>query len=346
MARTFSRPAAMAGLSVTVMTALALSACSAGGGTGSGDGDGETHTVAVLAASSQNGYNQAVYQGVQEYAKTLGGKVKLKLLDGQFNSDTQLSQLQNVTSDNQYSGVIVVPNDGPTLAAAFPTATGIPVVSVLNPIGPDINKMEAQVEGVVSTVAVPPSDAAAKQAEGVVKYCADINPCKVAIVVGNLGATLDVARRDAFRKVLSGSDNIKIVAEVEGGYDRDKSLSAVANVLQANPDLNVILSNADQQTSGAQVALENAGIDPKSVFLTGGGGTKDAVKAVRDGIWKEDYVNFPVSMGAAAMEQLYNAITGKTVKPVVNSDELGDTEAYATKETLDKTPDFTGEWAG
>lgn len=339
-----SRSAVTAGLSLSVISALALTACSTGGQSGSTEQ--KSYTVAVLAASSQNGYNQAVYQGVEEYAKTLGGTVKLKLLDGQFNSDTQLSQLQNVTSDNQYSGVIVVPNDGPTLAAAFPTATGIPVVSVLNPIGPEIDKMESQVEGVVSTIAVPPSKAAAKQAEGVVKYCAEIDPCKVAIVVGNLGATLDVARRDAFREVLGAHKNIKIVAEVEGQYDRDKSLSAVANVLQANRDINVILSNADQQTSGAQIALENAGIDPKSIFLTGGGGTKDAVKAVRDGIWKEDYVNFPVSMGSAAMEQLYNAITGKKVKPVVNSDELGKTEAYATKETLDATPDFTGEWAG
>ena len=345
MGISMKKSAVVTGVSLAVAAALVLSACSSGGGAPTAS-TSKTYQVAVLAASSQNGYNQAVYRGVQQYAKTLGTKITLKLLDGQFNSNTQLSQLQNVTSDGQYSGVIVVPNDGPTLTAAFPTTNKVPVVAVLNPIGPDINKMTPQVDGVVSTVAVPPADAATKQAEAVVAYCKSINPCKVVIIVGNLSATLDVARRDAYLKVLSTSKNISVVAVLQGQYDRDTSLTAVSNVLQAHKDINVILSNADQQTSGAQIALTNAGIDPSSIYLTGGGGTVDAVKAVRDGQWKADYINFPVSMGAAAMEQLYNALTGKAVKAVVNADQLGKTEPYATKETLDKTPDFTGEWAG
>ncbi|MCU1443271.1 MAG: ABC-type sugar transport system periplasmic component-like protein [Cryobacterium sp.] len=336
-------------LTTLVAASATLAGCSAGGDTGGGDGGGDaqdSYTVAVLAASSQNGYNQAVYQGVEEKAKEIGSNIQLKLLDGQFKSDVQLAQLENAGSTGQYDGVVVVPNDGPGLAAAFPLANDVPVVTVLNPIGPDIDKMEPQVEGVVSTVAVPPSDAAAKQAEGVVEYCATIDPCKVALVLGLLGTPLDVAREKAFHSVLDKEDNIQIVATVEGAYDRDTSLTAVSNVLQANKDLNVILSNADQQTSGAQIALENAGIDPTSVYLTGGGGTKDAVAAVRAGTWKADYINFPVSMGAAAMDQLYNALTGEDVEPVVNADEVGEVEPYATKETLDQTPDFVGEWVG
>lgn len=339
-----------AAFGLSLSAAIVLSACSTASTPGAQASGGVTkagpYTIAVLAASSQNGYNQAVYQGVKEYAAKVDSTIKLKLLDGQFNSDTQLSQLQNVTSDSQYSGVIVVPNDGPTLGAAFPTANNIPVVTVLNPIGPNIDTMEPQVKGVISTVAVSPSDAAAKQAAGVVTYCEKINPCKVAIIVGNLGATLDVARRDAYQKVLSTHGNIKIVAVVQGAYDPDKSLTAISNVLQSTPGLNVILSNADQQTEGAQIALKNAGIDPSTVYLTGGGGTKAAVAAVRAGTWKADYVNFPVSMGAAAMEQLYNALTGKKVTPVVNADKVGATEPFANKETLDKTPGFLGEWAG
>jgi ribose transport system substrate-binding protein len=333
-------------LSVIVAASAALTGCSAGGGGGGGGEAKNDYSIAMLAASSQNGYNQAVYQGVQEQAKKLGSNIKLKLLDGQFKSDVQLSQLENAGSTGQYDGIVVVPNDGPGLAAAFPLANNVPVVTVLNPIGPDIDKMKPQVEGVVSTVAVPPSDAAKKQAEAVVKYCADINPCNVALVLGFLGTPLDVAREKAYRGVLDKEKNIQVVATVEGAYDRDASLTAVSNVLQANKDLNVILSNADQQTSGAQIALENAGIDPTSIYLTGGGGTKDAVSAVRAGTWKADYINFPVSMGAAAMEQLYNAMTGKDVKDVVNADTVGAVEPYATKETLDKSPDFVGEWVG
>ncbi|WP_197025032.1 sugar ABC transporter substrate-binding protein [Arthrobacter sp. UNC362MFTsu5.1] len=327
---------------------LVVSGCAGGSGSeGSGDGaEKKSLKVAVLAASAQNGYNQAVFQGVKEGAERLGLTVDAQILDGQFDANTQLSQLQNATTTGGYDGIIVVPQDGPVLGAAFPLAQSIPVVSVLNPIGSDIEMMEPQVEGVVSTVAVAPSVAAKKQAEQVVEYCKDKSPCKVGVVVGLLNSPLDVARSNAYKDVLSKHSNIQIVGTVEGSYDRDKSLSAVSNMLQGNKDINAILSNADQQTLGAQIALENAGISPSSVFLTGGGGTKEAVKAVRDGLWTSDYLNFPVSMGAAAIEQLSNAINGKDVKAVVDADTLGPIDPYAYKEDLDKAPDFTGEWNG
>lgn len=341
----YTRTPTAAGIALAASVAILMSGCSAGGDDGVAAGD-EGYSVAVLLASSQNGYNQAVYEGVEEYAASLDVEIDLKILDGQFSANTQLSQLENAGTTGEYDGVIVVPNDGPGLAAAFPLGNSIPVVTVLNPIGSDIDEMEPQTEGVISTVAVPPSDAAAKQAEGVVDYCADIDPCKVALLLGFLGTPLDVAREAAYKSVLEEEDNIEIVATVEGAYDRDTSLTAITNVLQANRDLNVVLSNADQQTSGAQIALEDAGIDPSSIYLTGGGGTEDAVAAVRDGLWTADYLNFPVSMGAAAMEQLHNALTGADVESHVDADEVGGIEPYANKETLDANPEFVGEWVG
>lgn len=328
---------------------VSLAACSSDGGSG-GSGDGDSFSIVFLASSSQNGYNQAVYEGVQKKAKELqkelGITITTKIQDGQFDANTQLSQLQNAGTTGQASGVIVVPQDGPGLAAAFPLGNDIPVVSVLNPIGPDINKMKRQTEGVVSTVASPPSAGAKRQAETVVEYCKDIDPCKIGLLAGLLNSPLDVARIKAWKDVLGAHENIEIVGTVEGAYDRDKSLTAVSNLLQANKDINGILSNADQQTLGAQIALENAGIDPSSIFLTGGGGTTEAVKAVREGKWTNDYLNYPVSMGEAALEQLINKLRGEKVQAVVDADTLVDLPPMATKEDLEAAPDFTGEWNG
>lgn len=337
----------------TVVTGVAVALLAAGCGFAEDDangGSGDDYRVAVLAASAQNGYNQAVFQGVKRGARELDLNVRATILDGQFDANTQLSQLQTATTTGDYDGIIVVPHDGPSLTAAFPTPDDIPVVTVLNPIGPEIDTMEPQVEGVVSTVAVPPSDAAARQAEDVVEYCADRDPCRVMLLLGNLSSPLDVARRDAYRSVLGKHDNIEIVSTLEGNYDRDQSLTAVANALQSHRDVDAILSNADQMTFGAQVALENAGIDPASLYLTGGGGTTAAVQAVREGTWAADYLNFPVSMGAAAMEQLANALTGKPVTEHVDADSVGPegVEPYADAETLNAPAarDFTGEWDG
>lgn len=333
---------------VAVAGSLSLTACNNASDSSSSTGGSkkDSYSVAVLLASSQNGYNQAVAQGVENAIKELGANVKTSVLDGGFNSDTQLSQLETAGSGNKYDGVIVVPNDGVSLAAAFPLTNSIPVATVLNPIGPDISDMKPQVDGVVSTVAVDPAAAATKQAEDVVTYCQSIDPCNVVLLVGNLSATLDVTRQKAYKDVLGGHSNIKVVATAEGQYDPDTSSKAIANVLQAHKDVNVILSNADQQTKGAQIALEDAGISPSKVYLTGGGGTTYAVENVRNGTWKADYLNFPVSMGDAAMKQLYAKLTGGSVESVVDADKVGKVEAYADKQTLDQTPDFKGEWAG
>ncbi|RBM14377.1 hypothetical protein DEH69_18585 [Streptomyces sp. PT12] len=338
----------MKALVAAAAVALVATSCAADDEGGDGTAEGGAYKVAVLAASAQNGYNQAVYEGVVAGAEDLGLEVDAKILDGGFDATTQLSQLQNAATSGEYDGVIVVPHDGPSLTAAFPMAGDLPVVSVLNPIGPDIDELEPQVEGVVSTVAVSPTAAAERQAEDVVEYCADLDPCSVMLVVGNLSSPLDVARRDAYQSVLEANDNIEIVSTLEGNYDRDQSLSSVANALQSHRDVNAILSNADQMTLGAEVALTNAGIDPSTVYLTGGGGTTEALQAVREGRWAADYINFPVSMGAAAMEQLANAIAGDPVETVVDADAVGPegVEPYADADSLATVEDFTGEWNG
>ncbi|WP_432561393.1 sugar ABC transporter substrate-binding protein [Kineococcus sp. SYSU DK003] len=322
---------------------LSLAACGSGSdAAGSEDG---TYRIAVMIASAGNGFNAAVLEGAEAAAAELGN-VEISSYDGQFDSDEQFAQIQNIATSGDFDGIVVVPNDGVSLTGAFPLASPLPVVTLLNPVGPDISDMEPQVEEVVQTIAQPPADPATKQAEEVVDHCADIDPCKVAIMVGQLNTALDVERADAYNAVLEGHDNIQVVATVEGKYDRDASLTAMTNVLQANPDLDAVLSNADQQTFGAEVAFENAGIDPSTVHLSGGGGTQEAVTAVREGRWKWDYLNFPVSMGSQGVKSLVEHLDGTEVPTYIDMNTVSDVEAFATKETLDASPDFTGEWNG
>ncbi|PPL14162.1 sugar ABC transporter substrate-binding protein [Microterricola pindariensis] len=337
----------IAGAGVLALGA-SLAGCSSAGP--AGNADGESYNIVFLAASSQNGYSQAVYEGIEtraaELSAELGITITTKIQDGQFDANTQLSQMQNAGTTGQADGIIVVPNDGPGLAAAFPLGNDVPVATVLNPIGPDIEKMEQQTDGVISTVASPPSIGATGQAEQAVEYCKDIDPCKLGLLAGLLNSPLDVARVDAWHQVLDKHKNITIVGTVEGAYDRDKSLTAVSNLLQGNKDINGILSNADQQTMGAQIALEDAGIDPSTVFLTGGGGTKEAVEAVRAGTWSNGYLNYPVTMGGKALEQIVNQLRGEPVEAVVDADSLGDFGPFITQKDLLEHPDYTGEWNG
>jgi ribose transport system substrate-binding protein len=328
---------------VAVSSALVLGAC---GSDGAGEsGSGEQYSIAFLASSSQNGYNKAVWEGIQSTAEELGN-VETAILDGAFDANVQFNQMQDVASSGQYDGVVVVPNDNVGIAAALPAAVeqSIPVVTVLFPIGPELDQMEPQVDGVVATVASSAADGAANQAEKVVEYCEDKDPCNVAIIIGQLRFPFDKLRYDSYRETLDPHPNIEVVATGEGNYDRDQSLKAMQDILQSNPKVDVLLSNADQHVFGAQVAIENAGVDLQKMFIMGGGGSTQAIEAVRSGDWDVDYANFPVSMGSAALEQVVNQLAGETVEPVVDADTLGPVPALVDQAILKENPSFKGEW--
>jgi len=318
-------------LSGVVFTAIA--------GTAYADG-----TVAYFAAASQNGFNQATYEGVQEMAKKRG--YETEIFDGQFDAAKQYSQIEDALASGKYAGMIVAPNDSVGVAGAFEEVIkeGIPIGTVLFPVGPNLNTLEPQVKGITVTAASLPVPGATTQAEAVVDYCKDKNPCRVVIIIGAKIFPFDNLRLETYQKVLGEHDNIKIVAVGEGYYAPDPSLKAMTDILQSNPDVDVVLSNADQHLVGVEIALEAAGKKPADLYLSGGGAAAIAIDAIREGRWDATLAYFPKTMGSLAMEQIANAIEGKKVTNAINMDEAGPIQAMIDKSVLDAHPDFKGEW--
>ncbi len=300
--------------------------------------------IAFFAASSQNGFNQATYEGVEEKAAELG--YETAIFDGKFDAAHQYSQIEDVLVSGNYEGFIIFPNDTVGIAGAFEQviAAGIPVATVLFPVGPDLTTLEPQVEGITTTVASPPVDGATFQAESVVEHCAGKDPCNVVIIIGAKIFPFDNLRLETFQAVLAEHDNINVQAVGEGWYSPETSLTAMTDILQANSDVHVVLSNADQHLAGAEIALEAAGYNVPDLYMSGGGAAAIAIDAIREGRWDATLAYFPKTMGAMAMEQIANAIEGKPVTAVINMDEAGPVQAMIDKAVLDANPDFKGEW--
>ena len=218
---------------------------------------------------------------------------------------------------------------------------------MLFPIGADFTTLEPQTEGVVTTVGRPPKDGARNQADTVVAYCVNKDPCNVVILIGSLTYPFDKIRHDGYLEVLNQHPNIKILATGEGNYSRDTSLTAMQDILQANPKIDVLLSNADQQTAGAEIALKDAGIDVEKLFISTSGATTDSVDAVRSGRWDVVQADYPRSMGAAAAAGVLDDLDGRSHEAVINQDTFYPFDkAMLTTEILVAHPEFAGEWQG
>nr|WP_319516878.1 sugar ABC transporter substrate-binding protein [uncultured Cohaesibacter sp.] len=307
----------------------------------------EDFKIAFLAASSQNGFNQAIYSGIQKAAEKYDN-VTTEIFDGEFSATTQFSQVEDITAGGRFNAIIATPNDTVGIATALEDAVkaGVKVGATLFPIGPELDNMEPQVPGLTVTVASNPAIGAEAQAKEVVKYCEDKDPCKVVVLIGQLIYPFDNLRNDTYKKVLSEHKNIEIVATGEGNYSPDASLVAMQDILQAHPDINVVLSNADQHLMGAQIALEDAGIDVPSIYTIGGGLNQITVDAIRDGTFDASLAQFPESMGAAALDAMVKSLNGEDVPTWINETSLRDMPAIVTKDWLDAHPDFVAEWQG
>ena len=300
--------------------------------------------IAYFAAASQNGFNQATYEGVQEAAAARG--YETEVFDGQFDAAIQFAQVEDVLASGNFAGYIIAPNDNVGIAGAVEQviAAGQPIATVLFPVGPEMNSLDPQVPGITATVASPPVPGATLQAEGVVEFCADKDPCNVIILIGAKIFLFDNLRLETYESVLAQHDNIKVLAVGEGYYSPEVGLNAMTDMLQANSDVHAVLSNADQQMAGAEIALEAAGYNVPDLYIMGGGAADVAIEAIRDGRWDATLAYFPKTMGALAMEQIANAIEGKPVRNAINMDHEGPVQALIDKSVLDANPDFEAEW--
>lgn len=303
--------------------------------------------LAFLAASSQNGYNDATWQGVKAAAEKAGG-VEVEIFDGEFNAATQYKQVEDIIAGGRFDGIIIAPNDTVGIATALEEATkeGLLVASTLFPVGPELTVMTPQVPGLTTTVASNPVDGASAQAEEVVKFCADKDPCNVVIMIGQLQFPFDNLRYKSFETVLSQHANIKVVATGEGNYSPDASLTAFQDIIQANPKIDVVLSNADQHLLGVEIALADAGIPIEPIYLIGGGLNQITVDKIKAGVFDATLSGYPYSEGFYAADALIRAKKGETVENWIDPATKATNPLIVTKEWLDANPDFKAEWEG
>lgn len=307
----------------------------------------EDFNIAFLAASSQNGFNQAIYDGIKEAASGYDN-VNTQIFDGEFSATAQFSQVEDIVAGGKFDAIIITPNDTVGIATALEDAVkaGVKVGTTLFPIGPELTEMEPQVPGLTVTVASNPVVGATAQANAVVDYCADKDPCKVVVLIGQLVFPFDNVRNDTYKEILGEHDNIEIVATGEGNYSPQDSMIAMQDILQANRDIDVVLSNADQHLMGAEVAIADAGLDITQIYTLGGGLNQIAVDAIKAGSWSGTLAQFPKSMGAAALDAMVETLNGETVPTWIDEYSLRETPKIITKEWLDENPDFEPEWQG
>jgi len=328
---------------VAAAAAIGLAACGSSGSPSSFSSPSKPLNIAYLSFAVQNSYDAPMLAAATAVADE--NHASLKVFDANNSPQTQYSQLQDVINSGQYNGIIVQPifGTGLTSLVSQAIAKGIKVVNMDQILGPNLATDQPQVRGLSANVTFVPTTIGTQLGQQVVAACQakNLNPCNVGYLWDIKASALDIAINGAFKKAIAADSGIKVAAEGQSFFSPTTGLTAVQNMLQADPSLNLI-AGSDQGIEGGAQALTTAHLTGE-VILVGYGASAAALSGVASGAWYSDVAQAPASEGRLAMQALIAAIeTGRAsgaIDPVAGLPNNG----IVTKADASQ---FTAEWPG
>jgi len=268
-------------------------------------------SIGFFGFAKANSFAQAGFAGVQEYASAHNATAEF--LDSNFDGPTQVNQLQDAITSKRFQVAIVQANDGTAMVNPIKqaVAAGITVVVQFTPVGGRYDTIDPQVDGTVNLIDPPTvnGQGLAKMALGA---CGSTKPCKVAYLQGFANYPLDAARTDAAVATLK-SGGADVVSNLVGGYTQDSGRTAMQNLLQSDPDVQVVIGSAQAIEGAAPLAKA------KDIKFVGNGGSSQAYEAVQSGAWYGTYALPEKEEGAKAAELGLSKARGQQVPAASSS---------------------------
>ncbi|WP_460798688.1 sugar ABC transporter substrate-binding protein [Microbacterium sp. GXF0217] len=281
---------------------LALSGCSTSNQTGDSSGGGSAagaqcdptvsrvHTGDEVPPATADGtikigisptamdtYYQRVLAGVQEEIDAVGGDsvvtIDVQAPTSQSATDDQVRSVESWISQD-YDAIVVALYNESALEPLFKKAAekGIPVFTFNSPI--------VCSSYVVSDIGYDQSEGGKAQAEWIVDHYGD-EETNVAILEGLPGPHTSERMR-GFEEVMEGHDNFTIVAQQPAGWTREDGLTVTENMLQANPDIDLLVGLYDEMALGGLEAVKAAG-KTDQIDVVGYENIKEANDAIKSG---------------------------------------------------------------
>ncbi len=285
--------------------------------------------IGFLGFAKANSFAEATWAGIQQYASSHNATATF--LDSNFDAPTQVNQLQDAVTSKAYDVVIVQANDGTAMVNPVrqAVAAGITVVVEFTPVGGKYDTAAPQVPGTINIVDPPTLNGAglAKLGLGACKTVASGN-CTVAYFQGFANFPLDAARTQAVVSALKAG-GATVVSNLVGGYTPDTGRTAMQNLLQAHPEVNVVIGSSQAMEGATPLA---AG---KKITFVGNGGSKQAFDYVNNSTWYGVYGLPEKAQGAKAAEFGLNKARGQTVPDAsLSCQVLTKFSCLGTKQTL------------
>lgn len=312
-------------LGFVLLLSLMLAACSGSSentsGSSKGGSDGEEKKEFLIGMSQANlgepwrvAMNDQIQAAADEHPE-----LKVVFADAAQDNAKQIADVENFIQQ-KVDLLIISPNEAKPLTAVVKKAydAGIPVIV-----------LDRKVEGDAYTQYIGGDNKliGRKAGEYVAKVLGEEGG-NVVEIKGLEGSTPQQERHDGFLEGISSNPNVKVIASQNSDWLRDKAITVMENILQANKDIDVVYGHNDPAAEGAYIAAKNAGREKDMIFIgIDGLPTPDGgLKAVMEGRLSATYI-YPTG-GKEAIES--------AVKILIDKEEVEKTVILDTVEVTEE----------
>jgi len=271
-------------------------------------GIAKTLRIGFIPMTLSNEYFITMVNAAKQEAERLGVKLIVQAAQRHGSAEEQMQIMENMISQH-VDAICIVPSSSQGLIPILRRAekAGIPVINLDTRFDP----AAIEAAGLKPIPFFGTNNYYGAQIAGWFALALLGGKGKVAILTGIAGQQNTADRRNGFYDVVSQCPGIKVVAEQTANWEVEQGYNVTQNILQANPDLDLIFASNDNMALGAIRAIKEAGRE--DIIVIG----YDAISAALDAIERREMAGtiaqFPAEMGILGVRYAVKAIKGEEV---------------------------------
>lgn len=168
------------------------------------------------------------------------------------------------------------------------------------------------------------------------------------MLIGDLGDENAIQRKDGFKRAIDGTPGVvNVTIEIPTEWNQEVALAGLQNALQANPNVDLIITPSDFLWTPIQSALEQAGKwakigEENHVAVISFDGDVNGMQMMKDGYNWANAAQGAIQQGKMCVEIAKKLIDGETV----DEKDMIDPGIICNLENFDEVKETVWGWAG
>ncbi|MDU2653550.1 MAG: ribose ABC transporter substrate-binding protein RbsB [Clostridium perfringens] len=264
--------------------------------------------IGMVVSTLNNPFFVNMKDGAEKEAEKLG--YDLVVLDSQNDPAKERANVEDLVQLGVIA-LLINPTDSDAVVKTVEVAnkSNIPVIT-----------LDRQANGgkITSHIASDNIKGGEMAAEYVLdKFKDEKGPINVVEIQGIPGASATRDRGEGFHNIMDKNDKFNFILIQAADFDRQKGLQVMENIIQANPNIQVVFAHNDEMALGAVKAIKASGINALVIGFDGNDDAKDSIDANE---MTATIAQQPDLIGALGVELANKIYNGESIKDKIAAD--------------------------